>query len=373
MKKYIVFLLTLILFPLNAYAVGGFSVSNKSISMYPGETRTITISSNNAVGKLNISSSNGSVASINTSGVFIQTPGATESITITAKSVGTATVSVVASDNFATMDEEILKGKTEKITIKVVEKPSSQPANPNNNKPDNNLSKNNNIKDLSVEGYDLEKVDSNNYTLNVTNNVISIKVIATAEDAKAKISGDGVHDLQVGENVVEVIITSESGAQNKIKIKITRKDGYYLEDLEEVLKNTELKEADIIISKDSIISSNVIKDIKESKKTIRFNYYDEDKKLIYSWIVNGSKLTNYEETLNLDLDIKYASNANKEIYEQSNYADGIHFSFKHNGNLPENVIIQVYVDNRFANGNVLSLYEYTKENKKLSLVKMILR
>ena len=300
-KKYlIVLLLAMILMPFKVFAAGGFGVSTTSISMYPGESKTITITTNNAVGKLNISSSNGGVASASPGSIFIQNPGSSGSITITGNSVGTATISVVASSDFATMDEEILAGQTKTNTVNIISKPAPQPSNPTPinpkpsnpkpSQPQNSLSKNNNIKSLSIEGYELVKLDNNNYTLTVSNDITSINVNAFAEDSKAKVTGTGVKELQVGENNIEVIVTSESGSQNKINIKVTRKDGYYLEDLDAVLKNKKLQDADIIINADSKITKEQLNQIKDSKKRLRFNYYDESKNLIYSWTINGKEI-----------------------------------------------------------------------------------
>lgn len=368
-KKYlIILLLTMIIIPFKVFAAGGFSVSTTSISMYPGETKTITISTNNAVGKLNISSSNGGVASASPGSIFIQNPGSSESVTITGNSVGTATISVVASDNFATMDEEILAGQAKTITVNVVEKTEPQPSNPQPSNPQsqNNLSKNNNIKSLSVEGYELVKVDNNNYTLTVSNDVTSINVNATAEDSKAKVSGTGVKELTVGENNIEVIITSESGSQNKITIKVTRKDGYYLEDLDSVLKNEKLQDADIIIKTDSKITQEQLNQIKDSKKTLRFNYYDDNKKLIYSWTINGKEIKDNQE---FTTSITFATENVKEIYKLSNYADGLYVNFKHTGDLPKGTKIKLYVGDKFENESIVNVYHYNNTEKTLDFIK----
>ena len=368
-KKYlIILLLTMIIIPFKVFAAGGFSVSTTSISMYPGETKTITISTNNAVGKLNISSSNGGVASASPGSIFIQNPGSSESITITGNSVGTATISVVASDNFATMDEEILAGQAKTITVNVIEKTEPQPSNsqPSNPQSQNNLSKNNNIKSLSVEGYELVKVDNNNYTLTVSNDVTSINVNATAEDSKAKVSGTGVKELTVGENNIEVIITSESGSQNKITIKVTRKDGYYLEDLDSVLKNEKLQDADIIIKTDSKITQEQLNQIKDSKKTLRFNYYDDNKKLIYSWTINGKEIKDNQE---FTTSITFATENVKEIYKLSNYADGLYVNFKHTGDLPKGTKIKLYVGDKFENESIVNVYHYNNTEKTLDFIK----
>lgn len=368
-KKYlIILLLTMIIIPFKVFAAGGFSVSTTSISIYPGETKTITISTNNAVGKLNISSSNGGVASASPGSIFIQNPGSSGSITITGNSVGTATISIVASDNFATMDEEILAGQAKTITVNVIEKTEPQPSNPQPSNPQsqNNLSKNNNIKSLSVEDYELVKVDNNNYTLTVSNDVTSININAMAEDSKAKVSGTGVKELTVGENNIEVIITSESGSKNKITIKVTRKDGYYLEDLDSVLKNEKLQDADIIIKTDSKITQEQLNQIKDSKKTLRFNYYDDNKKLIYSWTINGKEIKDNQE---FTTSITFATENVKEIYKLSNYADGLYVNFKHTGDLPKGTKIKLYVGDKFENESIVNVYHYNNTEKTLDFIK----
>ena len=371
-KKYlIILLLTMFLMPFKVFAAGGFSVSTTSISMYPGESKTVTISTNNAVGKLNITSSNGSIASASPSSIFIQNPGSSGSITITGNNVGTATISVVASSDFATMDEEILAGVTKTIVVNIISKPAPQPSNPTPSnpqpqQPQNNYSKNNNIKSLHVEGYELVKVDNNNYTLIVSNDVTSISVNATAEDSKAKVSGTGVKELKVGENNIEVIVTSESGSQNKINIKVTRKDGYYLEDLNSVLKNEKLQDADIIINADSKIKQEQLNQIKNSKKTIRFNYYDKNNNLIYSWEVDGKKIKDSKE---FNTSITFATENIKEIYKLSNYADGLYVNFKHTGELPKGTKIKLYVGDKFENESNVNLYHYNTTDKKLDFIK----
>ena len=158
-KKHIILSLMLLLIPLNVFAAGGFSVSPGSISMYPGESKTITITSNNSVGKLNVSSSNSGVAGVSPGSIFVQTPGSSVTITVTANAVGTSTISVVASENYATMEEEYLTGQTKTVTVNVVEKPAP-PANNSGNNTNNNNTNNN---------------SSSNQSNNQTNNKINNK------------------------------------------------------------------------------------------------------------------------------------------------------------------------------------------------------
>ncbi|MBE6153192.1 MAG: cadherin-like beta sandwich domain-containing protein [Firmicutes bacterium] len=208
-------------------------------------------------------------------------------------------------------------------------------------------------------------MDNNNYTLMVTNNITSINVNATAEDEKSTVKGIGTHELQVGENNIEVIVTSESGAENKINIKVTRKDGYYLEDLQSVLKNNKLKDINIIINAESKITKEQIIEIKNSKKTISFNYYDENKKLIYSWLIDGAKIKDTKEIITT---VTYTTENIKEIYKLSNYADGLYINFKHSGDLPNGTKIKLYVGDKFDNESIVNVYNYNNDKKTLDLV-----
>ena len=382
-RKYLLVLLLAIAFiPFKVYAAGGFGVSSGSISMYPGETKTITITSNNAVGRLNISSSNSGVASVGPGSIFIQNPGSSGSITITSNNVGTAIISVVASDNFATMDEEILAGQTRTITVNVIAKPTpsqptqpTQPSTPNNNNntgnnnssnnnQNNNLSTNNNLKEIKVDGYNLTKIDGNNYTLEVMNNVENINISATAEDSKAKVTGTGSHKLQVGENNIEVIIISESGAQNKINVKVTRKDGYYLEDLDNILKDNAIKDINIKLKKDSKITIKNLESIKNSKKVVTLSYYDNNKKLLYSWIINGKELKNPTDFITT---VSFTSKYTDKIGSLSNYADGMYIHLDQDTKLPAGVKLKVYVGDKYKNKDTVNVYYYDKD--KMVLVK----
>lgn len=376
MKRIIKLLIfSIILLPLNAFAAGGFGVSSGSVSMYPGESRTVNITTSDAVGKLNISSSNSGVATVSTGSVFIQTPGSSASITISGKAVGTAVVSVVASDNFSTYStEEILAGQTRTITVNVIAKPAP-PSNNNNNKQNNtrpnqnntqdNRSSNNNLRSVSVAGYQLVKVDANHYTLTVPNDVESINISATPEDSKARLTGGGSHAIKIGENSIDLVVTAENGTQNRINIKVTRKDGFYLEDLDSLLNSDKTGDINITIKEDTVITAKDLEKIKNSKKTVNFNYYDADKKLKYSWIIDGSKLTDTNDlltTINNEVENK------KAIQKLSNYADSLYVNLKQGDNLPAGAKIKLYIGDKYEDGDLVNIYAYLKDKNKLKLL-----
>ena len=79
------------------------------------------------------------------------------------------------------------------------------------------------LKSIGVKGYDIVKVDNNNYTLTVENNITSVEVVATAQSSVASISGTGSKTLSVGTNTVKVIVTAQNGDISTYNVVITRK------------------------------------------------------------------------------------------------------------------------------------------------------
>lgn len=362
-KLLIFSLMVLMLLPISVFASGSIAPSTRSLSITKGGTATFTISANNAVGKVDISSSNSGIATVNRSSEWLENNSVT--VTVSGISAGTTTINVRLSDA-ATFDEEELSGNYS-ITVTVNESSSNNNNKPSNNNNNNNnkLSSNNNIKDLNVEGYDLVKVDNHNYELIVNNNVKKIKVNCSAEDSKAKVTGTGEHELKVGENKIEVTITSESGSKNNINIKVTRKDGYYLEDLESVLNDSNIKDAGIIVNEDGKITKDNLEEIKKSKKTLTFNYYNEEKTLIYSWTIDGSKVKNTKDLLTT---ITFVTDNIEKISELSNYADGIYLNFSHNGTLPEGTKVKIFVGDKFKDKTKVNLYRFDKEESSLNSI-----
>ena len=364
MKKnlYNILLTLFIFFPTIVFAEGTVSVSASSLTIEQGSSKTFTITAYNAIGDVSIKSNNSDIASVSTNewgtGMVEEKQTKKGTITVSGKSIGTTTITLFI--DAATFDSEDLSGQTKTITVNVVAKQEPKPT------PEDNLSKNNNIKSITAEGYKLAKVNNNEYTLTVTNNITSININAVAEDSKAKVSGNGNHELDIGENNIEVIVTSESGKNNKINIKITRKDGYYLEDLDLVLKNDELNDIDIIINSDSKITMEYINKIKDSKKTLKFNYYDENKNLVYSWIINGKEIKDSKEFFT---NVAFTTENQKEIYKLSNYADGLYVNLDHGSDLPKGTKLKLYIGNKFEDGSNVNIYCYNNATKTLEFIK----
>lgn len=236
MKKRLLILILLVLgfLPIKVFAAG-FSLSATNITIYPGDSKTITINTSGAVGRLNISSSGGAI-SASPGSVFIQNPGNSASLTIKANSVGTGNVTVSSSGSFANFDTEEIISQSITVYVNVVEKPAPTPTptptptpsnnnnNNSNNKQEEKKSSDKTLKSLNVEGYNLIRVDDNNYTLSVRNDITSININAAANNIKAKVEGTGLYELVVGDNPITITVTAEDGSKNVINIIITREE-----------------------------------------------------------------------------------------------------------------------------------------------------
>ncbi len=98
-------------------------------------------------------------------------------------------------------------------------------------------SKNNNLESLEVVGKNFTPEFSKTttvYYLDVDNSTETIQVNATAEDINATIDGDGLVDLVVGTNYVQITVTSELGTKKMYTIIVTRgvNNNNYLSSLE---------------------------------------------------------------------------------------------------------------------------------------------
>ena len=378
-KYLIISLITIFAFNINVYAASG-SLGVSSSSVYVGDSFTVTVNVNSAAAWNVHVSASGPVSGcvINQADATADAMDTNKTFSATCTATGEGTITVRLSGDVTSASDGNAVGISGSRSVTVSKKPTppsnnnnNNNNNSNNNRPSNNnntdtRSKNANIKELSIEGYDLVKVDNNNYTLSVPNDVTSVNIKATAEDSKSKVTGAGNHDINVGENNIEIVVTAENGSQNKINVKVTRKDGYYLDDLESVLKNNKVNDINININADTKLTSSDLQKIKESKKTVKFNYYKEDKSLLYSWIIDGSKIN---EVNDINTTIKFESENKKDILRLSNYADGLFVGLKQTNNLPTGTKLKLFVGDKYKDNDLVNVYGYVKNNDKLELVK----
>ena len=249
----------------NLYATS-LGVSSSSVSMYVGETRTVTISGENITGRVDISTNNSRVASISASNAWIENNSIT--LTITGNAVGSATITVTPSDISDSTTGEAYNPGNRTVTVTVSEKPAPTPTPtptptpeptptpPANNQNTNNTtntstttkSSNNYLKVLQVNEEGLTPNFSRtrqSYAITVGADVTSLRVTATPEDSSASVAISGNTNLQNGDNTIYITVTAQNGAKRYYSIIVTKtsnpeNSNSYLENL--IVENAKLNQ-----------------------------------------------------------------------------------------------------------------------------------
>lgn len=105
-------------------------------------------------------------------------------------------------------------------------------------------SNNSNLKMLGITPNDFKgfKASTTTYNVDVPNEVETINIYATAQDSKAKIVGTGNKKLNVGINVVNIIVTAEDGTNKTYTMNINRQKSKEVTENNTISKDDELKE-----------------------------------------------------------------------------------------------------------------------------------
>ena len=260
MKKVLYFIITiLMLSAANVYAAGSINVSTGSINMQPGGSKTFTITAVNAAGRVDISSSNSSVVTVSSSSEWVENG----SVTITAKAKGEGSAQIIIKlTDVATFDGEVLTGnKVINVTSKKVEA----------DKTDATLSS------ITIDGFDLNfSKNELSYSIDVPNNVTSLKVSAKTSSSAASLSVNGGDKLELGTNKITITVTAGNGTKKEYVINVNRKDDVpeaEMSNLKEVIKNTTKDTVALKITDDTKITNEIISILKDSKKNIIINKY----------------------------------------------------------------------------------------------------
>ncbi len=303
-----------------------FEVSATSYSVTVGNTVTMNIKVGDAAGKFNISSSDASIVSVSTSSAWIDNT--TQSVTLKANKVGTATIYVDANDVTTYDGNNVNITKQIKITV------NAKPVVGNNNSGNGNAtiiapkskSSNNFLTSLTIDGlklnenFDKEKLE---YTLDIPAETEKIKINAQLADSNAKVTGTGEVKVSAGINTFELVVTAENGSKRTYTIKATLLELEPLnvkiagEEYSVVRKRKDLPEiSEYNTEKDIVIGENTIEGyyneklkyslvgLKDKNGLIRYYIYDNGKYTLYNeHTFNGTtlqildkKVAGYKET-----------------------------------------------------------------------------
>ena len=336
-------------FPINVFASGSISVNRGSLSIAKGSSSSFVVSANNAAGRVDIYSSNSSVAKVSTSSSWLDNNSVT--VTVTGVNDGNATIIVKITDA-ATYDEEALSG-TRSVSVNVYSNTSSNNVSNNNSQNSNqskpsNSSKYNNSSNTKKNdiGFDKNKEE---YNIEIENYINSLDIDAKVNMSTSKVNIEGNKDLKVGDNTINVIVTSEDGTKKTYKINVKRKDEVVettIDKINEVIDGTTKDTVKIKIIDNLKISKDIIDKINSSKKNIIINKYDNDK-IVYSWTFKSGNMNFKKE---FDSNISFSDKDLESLRKKNNYSEMYKVIFGYNGDISDS-IIKLNVSGKFNNND----------------------
>lgn len=219
------------------------------------------------------------------------------------------------------------------------------------------------LKSLTIDGIELEfNKNTYDYTIEVENNIDKLILNYKAENKNAKVEKIGNEELVVGENKIELIVVNEN-SKNTYTLNIIRKDkltevsNNEADILEALKQNINILKIKVDINDNSkIITSDILKYLKENNKNIMYEVY-KNNKIVYSIKILGKNVNDFNE---FNLNIRFKSNYNNTIKEQLKNNNYTIINFDYRGELPKDTEVTLY--NLNFSEKKLNLYDYN-ENK----------
>lgn len=250
-------------------------------------------------------------------------------------------------------------------TTKTTQKNNTTTTQKTTTKPNETLS-NTLLKNLIIEGYTIEfNKNIFEYRIEVENNVENLIINAEPEDNKSTVQIIGNESLIVGENKIQITVTNKAESST-YNLTVYKKGEVEILNTEEsilnALKIQNLIKVKVDINDSKIITTNILNELKQSKKTIIYEVY-QNNQIIYSFKLNGN---NVENTNQFSYNIKFSSNYNNSISEQLKNNEYKIINFDYRGSLPKDTEIVLY--NLNIDGKKLYLYDYNENKDEIEYI-----
>lgn len=213
--------------------------------------------------------------------------------------------------------------------VKVVEKEIKDNNNGNSNNNNNNKPKEEVYLDtLAVEGYNIGFTKNKYvYDLEVSEDIESVNILATS---KYSVSGIGKKTLDKEVNVISIIVsngnTKRTYTINIKKVKeVTDKVSNNEEEVTKALEKFNEIYIDVLESENPVAPKSILEKIYKVDKKITYNVYNEENKLLYSYVFNGKDMDYILDNIPLRIKIE---------------KENIEFVYK--SYFPNNTIINLY-------------------------------
>ena len=227
------------------------------------------------------------------------------------------------------------------------------------------------LKSLIIDGIEFEfNKNILEYAIEVENSIDKVNLNYETEDKIAKVEKVGNEELVVGENKIELIVTNED-SKTTYTLNIIRKDkateisNIENEILEALKQDLDLLKVKVDINDtNKVITSNILKYLKENNKNIIYEIY-ENNKIIYSIKILGKNIENTNQfNFNIRFNSNYKNTLNKQLKEY-NYKV---INFDYRGILPKDTEVTLYNMN-FK--DKLYLYDYNQNKDEIEFIKEI--
>ena len=213
MKKKIIVLLSILLFPVGVHAAGTASIGGAN-QVEIGSSVTVNVTlKNTAAWNIRINSS-GSTSGCSQSFADATSNGknATKTLSVTCKATSLGTIGFTATGDITSAD-----GTTKNVSLskRVTVVPVREKAT------DATLSS------LTLEGYNLTpefKKDVYEYTATVPSTINNVKIDAKASESHASLTGTGEYEVTEGMNTFEIVVTAENGKTQTYKMIVNVED-----------------------------------------------------------------------------------------------------------------------------------------------------
>lgn len=301
---------------------GNFEITNGTYASFTAGGSWVVYASNN----------NGFVIGNTSGGITGKSILGTLKITTTAN-VGEQIKIKLTNLNASDTDYNDIDIANKEAIVKIVEKEKKD--NNNNNGNSNNNNNNNNkpkeevyLDTLAVEGYNIGFTKNKYvYDLEVSEDIESVNILATS---KYSVSGIGKKTLDKEVNVISIIVsngnTKRTYTINIKKVKeVTDKVSNNEEEVTKALEKFNEIYIDVLESENPVAPKSILEKIYKVDKKITYNVYNEENKLLYSYVFNGKDMDYILDNIPLRIKIE---------------KENIEFVYK--SYFPNNTIINLY-------------------------------